>query len=160
MSIEQHDRQRQFQRWLDLQFPEGARVSLLSFRGGVMKPDFQMETGRLFCSQAALVPDGWLYEIHVDPNIPGTDDLDLQRPFRVWIETLIDIDDVEHELWESPVLRPDGSEVEEERVRILPGMGNVVDVGGQEISVERMREYATERWEGQFFPDGLEAVVQ
>lgn len=156
------NRQVEMQRWLDAAFPEGARVGLLTFNEDRVKPDFQVPVGRLFCTQASLITDAsgsrWIYEVMADFNIPGTEDTDLQRPFRFWVEQLVDLESVEHELWEGTVLNADGSESGMERVRILPGMGVVLDVDRQEIPLERMKEYVTQRWETRIFPNGLEAA--
>jgi hypothetical protein len=140
------------QQFLDETFPDGARASQMARRDDTIYPLFQMETGRLFCAQATLISvrsgaDFWIYEIQADPNYEAIDPDDREQPWRFWIRELVTVEGLEHELWEGDMFDITGAEIEDRFVRLLNGIGRVLGPDGQEVPVERMREYVNGRWE-------------
>lgn len=146
MSLEAVRQRRFVQEWLDeFVTPEGARVSRLVKRSGRWIPALDFVVARLVVAGANEVRDEWIFEVIVDPNLPGTDSLDLSREWRFWTDGLVINERFEHTVFEGPIMRNDGEVIPDEFVRAVPGITHLKEVeaaGG----LERMREHIAEQW--------------
>lgn len=139
----------EFQRFLDETFPDGAWVSVLSGqRAGV-----QIGCGRVFV-QGDRTFDGVLiqWQLLCDPWVPTTDQPDGGLPpITPWVAGLWPVEGVEHVLLEGQVHDDvTGDEIEGVVVRLLGTLE------GPRVLPPEARAEATERWERELFPEGLE----
>ena len=146
MAIQDYNERVAFQQMLDERFPRGAFVTFVTDDGGRRIPEgVEMTVGRVFCSAAELVNNGWIHTIVLDPTFSLDDP---QKELQVEIYPITDVEEVD-DLYEAETFTPELPLDEVVRLHARPAGPRRVRPG--------QRDVCTERWESELFPDGIEA---